>query len=257
MRPSSSSEKKVKELPMTYRNVALAATLLSGTAAGLALPALAQEAASVRDDAKVVQLSAFDVDRYKEGAWFADELRGSKVFGNDNDQVGTVQSIILNQEGQVERLVVETGGFLEIGDKVIAVPWQDIDVTPGKDGIVATSLDADKMESFSLFGDRESVSTGPRSFRASELEGDYVMLKGGEGYGYVSDLLFDKGGKLQAIIVAPDAGYGVLGYRAYPYYGYGYGFDPGLDYYGLPYAADDINEYDEPFDYDVWDDGVF
>ena len=41
---------------------------------------------------------------------------------------------------------------------------------------MARSLDADKMESFSLFDDRESVSTGPRSFRASELEGDYVEL---------------------------------------------------------------------------------
>lgn len=240
---------------MTYRDVTFAAALLSSTAA-LSMPAAAQETSSVRDDAKVVQLSEFDVNQYKDGAWFADDLRGSKVFGKDNDQVGTVQSIILNRDGQVERLVVETGGFLDIGDKVIAVPWQDIDVTPGKDGIVATSLDAGEMESFSLFGDRESVSTGPRSFRASELEGDYVTLKGGEGYGYVSNLLFDKGGQLQAIIVAPDAGYGVAGYRAYPYYGYDYGFDPGLDTYGLPYAANDINEYDEPFDYDVWDDGV-
>jgi sporulation protein YlmC with PRC-barrel domain len=235
---------------MTYRPYALAAVLLSGAAAGSALPAAAQETAAVRDDAKVVKLSEFDVDRYKDGAWFADELRDSEVYDREGEQVGTVQSIIMNKEGQVEKLVVETGGFLDVGDKVVAVPWREIDVTPGKKGVVAENLDADNVKNFSLFNDRESVSTGPRSFRASELQGDFVTLNGGEGYGYVRDLLFDQGGKLQAVVVAPDAASDVDGYRAYPYYGYG--FEPGLDNYALPYGTDEIGAYDEPFDYGGW-----
>lgn len=240
---------------MTYRDVAFAAALLSGTAASLALPAAAQETASVRDDAKVVQLSEFDVNQYKDSAWFADDLRGSEVFGSGGEQVGTVQSIIMNKDGQVERLVVEAGGALEIGDKVIAVPWSEIDVTPGKAGVVAKNLQADNVANFSLFNDRESVSTGPRSFRASELQGDFVTIGDNVDYGYVRDLLFEQGGKLLAVVVATDVAYDADGYYAYPYYGYDYGFDPGLDNYSLPYTGDEIGEY-EPFDYPTWSEGV-
>lgn len=237
---------------MAYRNCAFATMLLSGVA-GLALPAVAADTSAVRDDAKVVRLAEFDVNRWKDSAWFADELRGSRVFGNAGDQVGTVQSIVMDQEGQVRKLVVETGGVLDIGDKVIAVPWNEVDITPGKAGVVAKNLRADNVADFSLFDDRETVTTGPRAFRAAELEGDFVTLEGGENYGYVRDLMFDQAGKLQAIVVATDVAYDADGYYAYPYYGYDNGFDPGLDNYTLPYATNDIDDY-EPFDYRAWGD---
>lgn len=235
---------------MRCRDYAFATLLLSG-AAGLALPAVAADTSAVRDDAKVVKLAEFDVNRWKDSAWFADELRGSRVFGNAGDQLGTVQGIIMDQEGQVQKLVVETGGILEVGDKVIGVPWNEIDLTPGKAGVVANNLKADNVEDFSLFNDRETVATGPRAFRAAELEGDFVTLEGGENYGYVRDLMFDEGGKLQAIVVATDVAYAADGYYAYPYYGYDNGFDPGLDNYALPYATNDLEGY-EPFDYRAW-----
>lgn len=235
---------------MGYRNYAFATMLLSGVA-GLALPAVAADTSAVRDDAKVVRLSEFDVNQWKDSAWFADEMRGSQVFGSEGEEVGTVQSIIMDKDGQVQKLVVETGGAFEIGDKVIALPWNGIDITPGKAGVMAKNLQADNIEDFSLFNDRETVTTGPRSFRAAALEGDYVTLKGGEELGYVRDLMFDAGGKLQAIVVATDVAYDADGYYAYPYYGYSYGFDPGLDNYSLPYAENDLEGY-EPFDYRAW-----
>ena len=167
---------------MIRKAFALMAALLAGPA-GLSMPAAAVETSAVRDDAKIVKLSEFDVDKWRDSAWFADEMRGSAVYGKDGEQIGTVQSIIVGKDGMVERLVVETGGFLDIGDKVIAVPWSGIDLTPGKEGVVAKNVDESNVEDFSLFGDREEATTGPRSFRASELAGDFVTLKGGEDYG--------------------------------------------------------------------------
>jgi sporulation protein YlmC with PRC-barrel domain len=243
---------------MARKTFALTAALLAG-AAGFAMPAAAAETSAVRDEAKIVPLAEFDVGKWKDSAWFADEMRGSEVFGKDGEQIGTVQSIVVSKDGMVERLVVETGGFLDIGDKVIAVPWSGIDLTPGEEGVVAQNLDESNVEGFSLFDDREEAATGPRSFRASELAGDCVTLKGGEDYGYVRDLLFDESGKLQAIVVAPDVAYDAAGHYAYPYYGYGYDhgldFDPGLDHYGLPYTEQELAEIHD-FDYDVWEDGI-
>ena len=109
------------EAIVTRKTFALTAALLAG-AAGLAMPAAAVETSAVLDDAKIVPLAEFDVGKWKDSAWFADEMRGSAVFGKDGGQIGTVQSIVVSKDGTVERLVVETGGFLDIGDKVIAVP---------------------------------------------------------------------------------------------------------------------------------------
>lgn len=232
----------------------IAACTVALLAAATPAAAVEEEAALLLDDAPIVPLSAVDFDRLKGGAWFADELRGARVFGSGGDQIGTVRSIIIGPEGLVRRLVVEAGGPLDIGDNVLAIPWARIDLTPGEAGIVATNLDADAVDNYSLFADWEPARRrGPREFRAEELQGDYVTLRGGQGHGLVRDLLFDRGGQLQAIIVAPDVAYDGTGFFAYPYRG-GTAFDPGSDRYSLPYAPDEVGEYG-PFAYRDWNDG--
>ena len=57
----------------------------------------------------------------------------------------------------------------------------------------------------------DKVAIGPREWRATELIGDYVNLKGGTHYGYVRDLIISKDGELKAVIVSPDVGYGQMG----------------------------------------------
>jgi hypothetical protein len=72
-----------------------------------------------------------------------------------------------------------------------------------------------------------------------------VDLQGGANYGFVRDLIVSKDGELKAVIVRPDVSYDHMGgYYAYPYYGYGLGYDyswnPGNDYYDLPFGKSDI-----------------
>jgi sporulation protein YlmC with PRC-barrel domain len=236
-------------LPASLTAVLLAASALATPAASAA----DGTTAVLRDDAPIVPLSAVDFDRLKGGAWFADELRGARVFGSGGDQIGTVRSIIIDPDGRVRRLVVEAGGPLDIGDNVLAIPWSAIDLTPGEAGVVATNLDADAVDNFSLFEDWEPARRGLRAFRAAEVQGDLVYLRNGEGYGMVRDLMFDRGGQLQAIVVAPDAAYDATGFFAYPYRG-GTAFDPGSDRYNLPYAPDEVGGYG-PFAYRSWNDG--
>jgi hypothetical protein len=93
-----------------------------------------------------------------------------------------------------------------------------------------------------------------REWRATELMGDYAMLAGGVGYGYVDDLIVSKAGDLEAVVIRPDVTYGRYAPYAYPYYGYSFGWEPGLGYYGLPYTTADIDGL-EPFDYEQMDMG--
>ena len=164
-------------------------------------------------------------------------MTDTPVYGETGEDIGEVSNIFVGPDDQIQSIVVEAGGFLDIGDTHFRVPWDQVDLTAGTEG-VQVPVNEDNVEDFDLFGDEPG--TGPRSWRVSEVIGDYVRLEDGVNYGIVDDLIFDDAGELQSIVVNPSIGYGVGGYYAYPWYGYDYGFDPGADYYDLPYARDDI-----------------
>lgn len=49
-----------------------------------------------------------------------------------------------------------------------------------------------------------------------------------------------------AVVVEPDGAYGVSGYQAYPYSGFGRGtgWTPGSPYYDMPYTRDEASQLD-------------
>jgi hypothetical protein len=145
----------------------------------------------------------------------------------------------------VRKLIVETGGFLGFDETPLAVNWKDAKIGPDID-YVNTPITVESLDKYGLFdGMPDKVAIGPREWRATELIGDYVNLQGGIHYGEVRDLIISKEGELKAVIVTSDVGYGRRrGYYAYPYYGYGMGYDyawaPGNDHYDLPFGKTDI-----------------
>lgn len=89
-------------------------------------------------------------------------------------------------------------------------------------------------------------------WRISKLIGGYAY-PADAGYDRVEDVVINPAGEVLAVVVDPDVTYGLDGYYAWPFYGFDYGFDPGLDYYEVPYGEDEVAEL-EPFDYEVFDD---
>ena len=87
-------------------------TLAALLAATTALPALAQE---------ITPLTDYDPTQI-EDAWSADQMRDADVYGEDGDLIGTVQNVIVNADKMVERVVIETDNWLDIGDRVLSVP---------------------------------------------------------------------------------------------------------------------------------------
>lgn len=55
----------------------------------------------------------------------ADTLIGNDVVNAENDKLGTIEAIMLDVgRGRVAYAVLAFGGFLGIGEKLFAVPWQ-------------------------------------------------------------------------------------------------------------------------------------
>ena len=77
------------------------------------------------------------VDGYKAAAateLTADKLEGARVYGPNNEDVGEVNRLILDNNGQVQRIVLDVGGFLGIGERQIAVTPDELNIVRTDDG---------------------------------------------------------------------------------------------------------------------------
>ena len=67
----------------------------------------------------------------KEGAdlWRASKLAGVSIYGPDQQRVGTISDVLVSHEGGAKYVVVGVGGFLGIGTKDVAIPFDQVAFT--------------------------------------------------------------------------------------------------------------------------------
>ena len=60
-----------------------------------------------------------------------DTLKGDDVLNTAGDKLGTLDEIILDVPGgRIAYAVLSTGGLLDIGDKLLAIPWRALTLDP-------------------------------------------------------------------------------------------------------------------------------
>jgi sporulation protein YlmC with PRC-barrel domain len=57
------------------------------------------------------------------------KLVGTKVYNNANENIGSIEDIILKSDGSMDEVVLSVGGFLGMGDKYVAVPFSSLKLT--------------------------------------------------------------------------------------------------------------------------------
>jgi PRC-barrel domain len=67
----------------------------------------------------------------------ASDLLGETVFNPGGENVGEVEDVLITRDGRIEALVIEVGGFLDVGERRIAVPPRGIRLDPH--GMTATT----------------------------------------------------------------------------------------------------------------------
>jgi sporulation protein YlmC with PRC-barrel domain len=76
-----------------------------------------------------------DTNLAGQGKWRTSKLIGVDIYGPDDKKVGDVTEVIVDKTGKVEMVTVGVGGFLGIGSKDVAIPfeqvsWSDQPITP-------------------------------------------------------------------------------------------------------------------------------
>lgn len=209
--------------------------IVTAAAGVCAAPALSQSANPAVQPTMEGQVSQLAPNAFYAG-WRAEQLLGQQVFRKNGNEIGTVRDLIVDSDGRLAALLLAGGGALNIPSALYRIPWNEIDLTPGQNGVV-TSLTDGKRPQYTLFPGTEGVPTLPREFRLTEVIGDYARLQTGYGYGYVSDVVFNEDGRLTAILVSRD-GVSGGGTFAFAFPGTIGRWDPGASYYGLPFVTD-------------------
>lgn len=60
-------------------------------------------------------------------------ILGTNVLNRHGDKVGDVKDVVLDNNGAIAYVIVSTGGFLGVGDRLHAVPWSALDSRGKKD----------------------------------------------------------------------------------------------------------------------------
>lgn len=67
-----------------------------------------------------------NLKEFDETALTADELKGTNVYGTNDEHIGTIGDLALNEDGSVDAIIIDFGGFLGIGTKPVAVAFEDL-----------------------------------------------------------------------------------------------------------------------------------
>lgn len=86
------------------------------------------------------ETAALDTD--ERGQLTAEDLEGVSVYGNNDERLGEISNLVLSDDGQIAEVIVDVGGFLGIGEKPVALPFDDIELRHSEEGAMSGGLRA-------------------------------------------------------------------------------------------------------------------
>jgi hypothetical protein len=79
-----------------------------------------------------------------DGGWRASKFLGSAVYDDQNQKIGTVDDLIMSGKDTVAVAILSVGGFLGIGNKLVAVPFDQLRYDPSSKDAKVVMPDANK-----------------------------------------------------------------------------------------------------------------
>jgi ribosomal 30S subunit maturation factor RimM len=131
----------------------------------------------------------------------ASDLIGLKVKNASDDTIGKIDDLLIQSDEVVLNVVLSVGGFLGMGDQLVAVPYHQLQVSRknGTDQATyhATKAELEALPEFSY----DVLAEGPMLYRANNLIGQNVKNASGDTIGEIDNIIIGAEDKaLHAII---------------------------------------------------------
>ena len=103
-------------------------------------------------------------------AFMADKIIGSKVMNLKGVTIGKIEDLVVDIDtGRIVYAVLESGGFLGIGDKLLPVPWASLAALPSE-GMFFLNRSKEQMEQAPAFDRKNLPNMGDMSWGANVLK---------------------------------------------------------------------------------------
>lgn len=109
---------------------------LSVCALSLCIVSFELSAAQETKDTKEIKSSAADQAPMSQASSvikIKDGLLDKEIRNKQNETLGEIEDVVLDASGRVRYIALSHGGFLNIGDKLVAVPWDALQPTAQND----------------------------------------------------------------------------------------------------------------------------
>ncbi|BAM87918.1 conserved exported hypothetical protein [Bradyrhizobium oligotrophicum S58] len=100
-------------------------TVAAGLAGSLLLATAAFAAESTTTTTSTTTRADTTAASY-QGDWRSSKLVGVKVYNNNNENVGSIDDLLVDKSGNVKGVVIGVGGFLGMGEHLVAVSFDQI-----------------------------------------------------------------------------------------------------------------------------------
>lgn len=97
---------------------------LAGTAL-LATAAFAQNPTATTDKAAPAA-TATTTTTTASGEWRTSKMSGLKVYNEANENIGSINDLLMDKSGAIKIAVIGVGGFLGMGEHLVAVPYEKL-----------------------------------------------------------------------------------------------------------------------------------
>jgi sporulation protein YlmC with PRC-barrel domain len=103
-----------------YVVTGLAGSLLLASAAFAQTPTATTDRSDAAAAPAAVSQSSF------QGNWRASKVAGLNVYNDNNENVGSINDLLMDKSGAIKAAVISVGGFLGVGAHLVAVPFDKI-----------------------------------------------------------------------------------------------------------------------------------
>ena len=90
----------------------------------LASVAFAQNPTATTDSASTPPAAASDSSF--QGDWRASKVVGVSVYNDNNESLGSINDLLMDNSGNIKAVVIGVGGFLGVGEHLVAIPFDKI-----------------------------------------------------------------------------------------------------------------------------------
>ena len=93
----------------------------------LATVAFAQTPTATTDSAKPsVAASDSSLSSLQGSTWRASKVVGLSVYNDKNESLGSINDLLTDKSGNIKAVVIGVGGFLGVGEHLVAIPFDKI-----------------------------------------------------------------------------------------------------------------------------------